>query len=438
MLRSRCLLGVAVAAVLSTGATAQTAAPAAPAPQPLAPPAQGEGVAAVVNDEIISTYDVRQRLLLLLIQSGVQPNENQLRQFQREALQSLVDERLQMQELRRQEKQRKIPGKLIATDAQVDAAVARIAQGTNLSSEQLAVALAQAGADIGTLRERLRAQISWERWIGGRYGQYVRIGPEQIAATLQRINEAAAKPSYRLSEIFIDSARVGGQAEAIRGAEQLIAQLQQGAPFGGVAQQFSAAPTAAQGGDTGWLLETEMTPPVLAAVQQMQPNQLSQPIPVADGVYIIQLREKRAGAAATVVNLKQVALRLPPEAPEAEVAAARAKLAAVRAQISGCVDLEAKANAAGGVVAGDLGETEISELDTAFREAAEQLGPNQISNPIRTQVGLHLVAVCGKRNGAGQTPTAAQVEDRLYGQQLAMASRRYMRDLRNSATIESR
>ena len=107
MLRSRILMGVAVSAVLSTGVTAQTApAPAAatpaPAAQPLAPPAQGEGVAAVVNDEIISTYDLRQRLLLLLIQSGAQPNENQLRQFRREALQSLVDERLQMQELRRQ------------------------------------------------------------------------------------------------------------------------------------------------------------------------------------------------------------------------------------------------------------------------------------------------------------------------------------------------
>lgn len=454
MLRSRILMGVAVTALLATGVTAQTApqvaAPPAAAPQAEAPPAataaepapataaQGEGVAAVVNDEIISTYALRQRLLLLLIQSGVQPNETQLRQFQREALQGLIDERLQMQELRRQETERKIPGKLIATDAQVDAAVARLASGTDITAEQLTAVLAGNGVSIQTLRDRLRAQISWERWIGGRYGQYVRIGPEQVTATLRRINEASAKPSYRLSEILIDAARVGGQAEAQRGAEQLIVQIQDGAPFPAVAQQFSSAPTAAQGGDTGWLLETEMPAPVLASVQQMQPGQLSRPIPVAEGVYIVQLREKRAGAGATLVNLKQAAVRLPSEAPEAEVAAARTRLTALRTQITGCADLEAKAGAVPGVVVGDLGQTEIGELDTAFREAAQRLDPNQISEPIRTSAGLHLVAVCSKTNGGTNALTADQVEDRLYGQQLAMASRRYMRDLRNSAMIESR
>lgn len=431
----------------ASGVAPQRSAPLLQSPQGAAPavvreslpiPAQGEGVAAIVNDEIISTYDLRQRLLLLLIQSGVQPTPAQLQQYQRESLRALVDERLQMQELRRQEKERKIPGKLIATEAQVDAAVARIAQQTNIPADQLKGALASSGVDIETLRDRTRAQLSWERWIGGRYGQYVRIGQEQVAATLQRIGEAASRPSYRINEIFIDAARVGGQAEALGGAQQLIEQIQQGAPFPAVARQFSAAPTAAAGGDAGWLQETEVEPPVLAAVQDMQPGQLSQPIPVAEGVYIVQLSEKRAGAGSTVVSLKQAALRLPPEAPEPEVAAARTKLAALRGRITGCADLETVAGAVEGVVAGDLGEAEINDLDAQFREAAQRLSPNQVSEPIRTSVGLHLVAVCAKRNGGGELPSADQVEDRLYNQQLAMASRRYLRDLRNSATIESR
>ena len=445
MLRSRILMGAAVAALLSQAVSAQTPAPAvvapvepvAPAAAPEAPPAQGETIAAVVNDELISTYDLRQRLLLLLIQSGVQPTEAQFRQFQREALQRLIDEKLQMQELRRQEVQRKIPGKLVPTEAQVETALARIAKQSDLTVEQLAASLAQAGVNIQTLRDKTRADLGWERWIGGRFGQYVRIGPDQIAATVQRISEAASRPSYRVGEIYIDAARVGGQAEALAGAQQLIAQIEGGAPFPAVARQFSAAATAASGGDAGWLQETELDPQVLAAVQQLQPGQLSPPIPVADGVYIVQLRDKRAGAAATLVNLKQAAVRVPAEAPEADVVAARATLTSLRSQITGCGDLEAKAAAVPGVVAGDLGEAEIGDLDAQFREAAQRLNPNQVSEPIRTPVGLHLVAVCAKRTG-GATPTADQVEDRLFQQQLAMASRRYMRDLRNSATIESR
>ena len=63
-----------------------------------------EGVAAVVNDSIISTYDLRQRMLLLIVTSGMQPTADSLGQIERESLRSLVDEALQMQELRRQQR----------------------------------------------------------------------------------------------------------------------------------------------------------------------------------------------------------------------------------------------------------------------------------------------------------------------------------------------
>src|SRR5690606_20946737 len=74
------------------------------APAPAAPAGLSESVAAVVNDQIISTYDLAQRMRLLIATSGIQPTQQNIAQFQREALISLVDERLQIQELRRQEK----------------------------------------------------------------------------------------------------------------------------------------------------------------------------------------------------------------------------------------------------------------------------------------------------------------------------------------------
>lgn len=436
----------AAAAVLATllsaaPALAQTApsgSPPARTAAPAAPAAQGESVAAVVNDEVITTYDVRQRLLLLLIQSGVQPTQEQLPGLQREALRTLIDERLQLQELRREETRREIAGQLIATDAQVERAIAQIARQSEMTSEQLQAALAGAGVSIQTLRDRTRAQLSWERWIGGRYGPGVRIGPEQVQTTLNRIRQASSQPQYRINEILIDASRVGGQAEAQRGAQQLIAQIQGGAPFPAVARQFSAAPSAATGGDAGWLLANELPAPVRQAVLQMRPGELSRPIVAPDGVYVVQLRDKRAGAGGTVVNLKQVAVRLGTQPGDAELTAARAKLTALRGRVTGCNGLEAQAARVQGVVAGDLGEAEIGDLAPQFREAAQRLRPGQVSEPIRTPAGLHLVAVCAKRAGGAAAPTPDQVEDRLYAQQLSLVSRRYMRDLRNSATIEAR
>jgi peptidyl-prolyl cis-trans isomerase SurA len=241
-----------------------------------------------------------------------------------------------------------------------------------------------------------------------------------------------------VSEVLIDSARVGGMGNAMQGAQQLIAQMQQGAPFPAVARQFSAAPTAAAGGDAGWVTPGEMPPEVDTALETLRPGQLSQPIPVKDGVYIIYLRDKRSGAGSTLVSLKQAAVALPADASPADVDAARARLQAVKAGAKGCGDLEAVAGKSQGVVAGDLGEAEITDLAPEFRDAAQNLKVDQISDPIRTKVGLHLVAVCGKRASGGAQLTHDDIEGRLYGQQLAMIARRYMRDLRNSATIETR
>jgi len=441
MMRARNVTGPAVRCAVLAAALLATASPlGALAQDAAAPPAAPRGIsesaAAVVNDDIISTYDLAQRMRLLIASSGIQPTAENLPQFQQQALRSLVEERLQLQELRRVEKTQKI--KIIATDEEVEAELADNARDNNASKDQYLAQLTSAGIDPQTLREQVRAQMSWMRWIRGRYGSRLRIGEDQIKATQQRLAAAANKPQYQISEVLIDSSRVGGPDAATQGAQQLAVQLQQGAPFAAVARQFSAAATAANGGDAGWVSPGEMPPEVDAVLEQMRPGQLSQPIPVRDGVYLIYLRDKRAGAGATLVSMKQAAVALPANAPESQVDAARAKLESLRPQVTGCGNLEAAAAKVPGVVAGDLGEAQISDLIPAFRDAAETLPIGQLSQPLRTSAGLHLVAVCGKRAGGADQASREQIENRLYGQQLSMIARRYMRDLMNSATIETR
>jgi len=433
-------------ALLAIGAAAPAIAqaptlnlPPPPAAVPAAPPpstALSESVAAIVNDDIVSTYDLAQRMRLLIATSGVQPTQENLQQFQREALVSLVDEHLQFQELHRVEKEQKI--EILADDSEVNEEIDDMAKGNNMSRDQFYQFLAQRGIGPDTLKQQLRAQISWARWIRGRYGSRLRIGDDQIAATQARMTAEAAKPQYNIGEVLIDASRVGGMPQAMAGAQQLVSQMQQGAPFPSVARQFSSLPTAANGGDAGWVNAAEMPAEVTAVLEQMRPGQLSQPIPVKDGVYILYLKDKRAGGSATLVSLKQAAVALPQDAKPEDEAAARAKLAALKPQIKDCATLETVAGKAEGVVAGDLGEAEVTDLAPQFQEAAGKLKVGEISDPIRTSAGVHLVAVCGRRSASSAQVDKQQIEQRLFSQQLSMIARRYMRDLRNSATIETK
>lgn len=444
--RSSTVLVTAVgAALIATAAPAQDATPAqpdaagmqvanAPAPQTQPAPPIGQ-VAAVVNDEIITAYDLRQRMMFYLMTTGVRPSPETIPQIQQQALTSLVDERLELQELRKMEKTQKF--QIVADDAEVDENIAALAKENGLNLADLKTKMKAAGVDIGTLREQIRAQVSWQRMIRGRYGSRVRIGQSQIDMALARIKANAGKPQYQLAEIYIDPARAGGMNEAMAGAQQLIAQLQQGAPFPAVARQFSSAPSAASGGDMGWVSQGDLAPELAAAVEQMTPGALSQPIAASDGVYIIALRAKRAGSAATLVSLKQAAIQLPADAPADKIEAAKQTLTSLQDKGLNCANISQGVAQAPGVVAGELGEADINDLSGDFRKAAETQPVDVLGPPIRTQVGVHALMVCGRRTGEAQVPSSRELENRLLGEQLTMISRRYLRDLRNSATIET-
>lgn len=427
-------------ALCAVSATAQEAGSLAPAnvPEGSAParPTLSESVVVTVNDDIISSWDIVQRMRLLIVTSGIQPTEQNLPELQREALRSLTDEHLELQELRREGKTQKFD--LIASDAEVNDEIASIARSNNTSATQLLAQLAAQGVGAQTFKDQLRAEISWRGWIRGRYGQRLTIGEDQVKAYQKRMEAEAGKPQYEVSEVFIDAGRAGGEDEARQGAAQLISQIQSGAPFAAVARQFSNSPSAANGGDVGWITTGEMPPEVDQVLQQMRPGQLSAPIPVKDGVYIVMLKDKRAGGGTTVVRLKQAAVAIPATATPEQVAEARAKLDAVRSKLNGCDNLDAVAAKSPGVVAGDLGEADVQDLAPAFREAVQTLQTGQVSQPIRTDAGLHILAVCERHLGGANQLTHDQIEDRLFGQELAMIAKRALRDLRNSATIESR
>jgi peptidyl-prolyl cis-trans isomerase SurA len=399
-------------------------------------PLLSESVVVTVNDDLISSYDIVQRMRLLIVTSGIQPTEENLPEIQREAIRSLIDEHLEIQTLKKEGETQKFD--LIASDSEVDDEIASIARSNNTSATQLLAQLASQGVGAQTFRDQLRAEISWRGWIRGRYGQRLVIGDDQIKAFQKRLEAQSGKPQYEINEVFIDANRAGGMPQAQEGAAQLIAQLQKGAPFAAVARQFSAAPSAANGGAVGWISLGEMPSEVDAVLQDLRPGQLSAPIPVKDGVYIIFLKDRRAGGTTEVVRLKQAAIALPKTASADEAAAAAAKLDALRDHLKGCDGMEVIAAKTPGVVAGDLGETELKDLAPAFRDAVQTLKAGEVSTPVRTDAGLHVIAVCDRHMGGPGQMSVDDIHDRLFGQQLAMIAKRELRDLRNSATIETR
>lgn len=437
--------GVAMAALVAGSAIAQTApttggAPAAGTLDPAAEQAPttaaaaapefrlADGIVATVNDQIITGFDLRQRMLTVIAMSQVQPTEENIPAIQQQALQALIEERLQAQEIAKYET-------LIVTDEEVDQEITGMAQDAGVTPDQYMGFLAQGGIRPEQMRQQLRTEIGWRQLVGGRFNTRARVSRAQVEQALRQLSEAASRPQYLIGEIYIEASRVGGQQAAINGAEQLVAQMVQGAPFQAVARQFSAAPSAARGGDAGWIVQGTVQPALQTALDTLQVGQLSRPIAVEGGVYIIYMRDKRSGAATSLVTLRQAMIELPETAGEAEVAAASARLTALRPQLT-CDNLLQRTSSEAGLLGSDLGEADVANLAPQFQQVARSAEVGTVSSPVRTPLGLHLVAVCGRRVGGAEVPSYREVEGRLQNQNLAMLARRYIRDLRADALIE--
>ena len=438
--------GVAMAALVAGSAMAQTTAPTAPAGQaagtldpaaeqaPAAAPVTqpeftlADGIVATVNDQVITGFDLRQRMLAVIVMSQVQPTEENIPAIQQQALQALIEERLQAQEIATYET-------LKISDEDVSQEIAGMAQEAGTTPENYLAFLAQGGIRPSSMREQLRTEIGWRELVRGRFGSRARVSRAQVDQAMRQLTEAASKPQYLIGEIYLEANRVGGQQAALNGAEQLVAQMVQGAPFQNVARQFSAAPSAVRGGDAGWIVQGTVQPALQTALDALQVGQLSRPIPVDGGVYIVYMRDKRSGAATSLVTMKQAMVELPQTATDAEVAAATQRLEAIRPSLT-CDNILQRATSEAGLLGSDLGESDVANLAPQFQQVARSAELNTVSNPVRTPLGVHLLAVCGRRVGGVDVPSAREVEGRLQNQNLAMLARRYIRDLRADALIE--
>ena len=382
-----------------------------------------ESVAVIVNDEVISSFDVRQRANLLLVSAGLTSTPELQERARAQALQDLVDERLQLQEARTFD--------IAVTPQEIDRRVADIARGNSVTPEQLLQNLGQTGVGVATLRSQIEADIAWNRLMRGLYGNRVRVSENEIRDTQERIAAGATRPQYLISEIFLPANNEQEFTTMQNGAMRLLEQMQQGAPFPMVARQFSGAASAAAGGDIGWIASTELPPVLQPVADQLQPGQVSMPVRAEHGIYIIAMRDRRAGAApgsTSNVSLRQVS------AP----AARQSVLERVARRLETCNDLDRAFNEVQGAEITDLGATSEADLSPEIRGRIDGVTAGHASAAVATNETANVLVVCARTTGGGGVPTHDEIENRLFEQEMGLLSERYLRNLRREATIISR
>jgi len=395
---------------------------------------ESQNIAAVVNDEIISAYDLEQRVTLALVSSGAPNTEEQRARARESVLRGLIDETLQMQAAK--SKGVEIP------DQEVSDAVGRIAEGNNIPPDQFTAFLGQAGVARRTLEQQIRTQLAWQKVVGKELGPRIAVGQESIDEAINRAKANIGQPEVLISEIFLAVDATVDEPKVKHQAEDIVKEVRGGSPFRLLARQYSQATTAATGGDLGWVGPGQLPEDVEKAISRMQTATVSDPIRAGGGYYIIGLRDKRQVSSfdPTLVklDLKQIIMPIAPPEDQAASDATLAEAKKVVAEIRGCGDLTSVAKRHGGSAKDEPGKVTLADVQGTYRNLIEPLGAGQAGAPAKNGSAYQIIVVCSRENPTTSGPSRDTITDQLEQSQLNMLSRRYLRDLRRDATIETR
>ncbi len=395
-----------------------------------------QSIAALVNDKVVSAYDLDQRIKLVVATSGLEPTPEALERIREQVLRTLVDEELQLQEAATAE--------LVVPDQEIDLAIARLAQRNGMSRAQILQILAEAGVSENTLRRQIKSSIAWDELTQGRFSSRISVTQEDIDQVLEQLQANSDKPQFWIMEIFLRVDNPDDEDSVVRTAQRLVDQLRTGqASFSEIARQFSQSSTAGSGGDVGWVTADTLPEQVAQAASAMRPGSLSIPIRTIGGYYIIALRDRRVGVGAApdqiTLDLRQLVVPAFPEHPEDYVRYAGGMSVQIASSQPSCEDAEAIAAQSGNQIRfSNLGKRKVTDLTEPFQDAVDGLTSGDVAPPVRSNVGFHVMLVCSRETEGSLLPEREAIEDRLFQQQLSMVQRRYLRDLRRDATIEMR
>ena len=396
-------------------------------------PAQERGdrrIAAIVNRDAITHYDLEQRIRLAGLGARLAERGEAYQRLVNDVLRSMINERLQIQEAVRQ--------RVEVTDKEIQEQIADLERRNRMEKGGLFKVLRQRNIDPKTFEEQIRASLAWSKVVALTIQPQIRVSDDEVNVVMKRMRDNKDKLQYRVQEIFLPVDQPAQQGRVLQTAQFILAQLRAGASFEILARQFSQTGSSSTGGDMGFLFEGQMEPELERVVKQLKTGQIAGPVRGTGGYYIFRLVDRRTidgrNPDVKTVAVAQAVIRLPDKPTPAQTKESLDKITKLAAEAKTCEALLKAAQAAGG--AGRMVDNLVLEGQRPEVQALiRPLKTNQISRPIVDSGGYAIYMRCPDET---KPPDEKDVREALVRQKLGAFAERYLKELRRSAYVDIR
>lgn len=411
--------------------------------QALAKPAEIEKldrIIAIVDQSVITEQELIDRTKSIMMQiekkGGELPAKDVL---QKQVLERLIVDSLQLQ-LASQTG-------IKVDDAQLDKTLERIAEQNKLSLAEFKKVLQADGVTFSKFREDIRNEIIIARLREREVENRVTISEGEVDNYLTtQSSRVGEQDDFDISLILIrlpEDATPEDLQKARAKTEEMLRAIEGGMSFSEASATFSDAQNALDGGNLGWRNASQMPPAFFEAVKSLQVGGISLPFRSPSGVHILKLNDRRASSSSLVVDQTHVRHILLKQSEVVSESEAKRKIENIKERIENGTKFEEMArqysedgSASNG---GDLGWVNPGDTVPVFEKAMNELGLGEISAPVLTPFGWHIIQVIERRK-QDMSKEAARLKARqeIRARKGEEAYNDWIRELRDKAYVELR
>ena len=391
-------------------------------------------IVAKVNGQPITNYDLAQRVNFLAAVTNIKLNESNRQRIETDALQMLIDEKLKL-----------------AAAQEID---------PNIASRSLAMArdlidssfqqndkngfevLRELKLDTASIQQKFVTDLAWASFIQAKFSNKLGDVDAKIDAELARMLEDATKPRIRVSELVLVPEPSRPLQDTLRLANEIVSAVTQGANFNAIAQQYSVAGSAQNGGRLGWLSTSQLPQNISDALAKIDVGAVTPPIQQDGAILLFQKNGERKNGQADPsqdrIWLTRALLPLAAAAANADRLEAAARLERDTAGISNCPDLLKLHDSYGSRMQGRLDNIIVGSLAPQMLTLVNELQPGVASAPLSFSEGIAVFMLCKREKAKIDLPSRADVERAIVEKLFGSLGERYLLRLRRAASIERR
>ncbi|MCC6915820.1 peptidylprolyl isomerase [Nitrosomonas sp.] len=396
-------------------------------------------IVAVVNEEIITQQEISE-----LLHSTVQQLQKQNTQLPRmEILEKQLLERLI---LKRIQLQRAKEIGVTVSDNDLDQTLRRIAQDNHLTMEEFRQILFQEGTDMSQFREEIRGEILMSRLKEQEVNSRVNVTESEIDNFLKnQANSPTNNEEYRIAHILVQISEQMSEAQIEarhKRAETAYENLRQGISFAQVAAEFSDASDAMQGGEMDWRPVGQMGSPFAEMLIKMQPGEITPVVRSPIGFHILKLlarrQQEKKAAIIEQTHAQHILIKVSELVSEED---ARQLIGQLMERIHNGADFmdvaKAHSEDASASAGGDLGWVSPGDTVPEFEQTMNILLPGQVSQPVRSPFGWHLIKVIERRSqDVSERQEREMARKTIHARKADAIVQEWLQQLRDQAYVE--